>query len=490
MDPVRRNVFTRWLVVLLASCGVCFAHIARADQPNVIVIFTDDQGWADLSCQQSVPDIRTPHIDRMAAEGVRLTSGYVTAPQCVPSRAGLISGTYQQRFGVGHNGEGPLPLTLKTLPQRLSDIGYVTGIVGKWHLEPNHTCREWVDQRFPDIKGPARRNLRIPPRLQAPYLPEKRGFSDFFHGHFASYSANFDLQGQSLDPAGERVDTGLYRLEAQSRAALAFIRRNKAQPFFLYLAYFAPHVPLEATEKYLNRFPGEMPERRRYALAMISAIDDGVGSILDELKKQGIDGNTLLFFISDNGAPTKIEKEDRPISFRGGAWDGSLNDPWVGEKGMLTEGGIRVPFVMRWKGMLPAATVYDEPVISLDVAATSLALAGSEDLGDLDGVNLVPYLTGKQAGPPHEELYWRFWGQAAVRSGKWKLLYLANGNKYLFDLSTPDHEHRNLLTEHPQVADRLEKKLAAWAQQLKRPGLPAGELNPQELRWYEHYLGR
>jgi len=458
-------------------------------RPNIIVVFTDDQGWADLSCQGSLADVKTPHIDRLAREGVRMTAGYITAPQCVPSRAGLMTGRYQQRFGVDHNGQGPLPLEVETLPARLQRVGYVTGMVGKWHLEPNHTCAEWIAGNLPQAKSKRRKNVRIPREKSVPYLPGSRGFSEFFHGHFSNYEANFDLTGASLKPGGEQVRTGLYRLDAQSKAAVSFIRRNKDRPFFLYVAYFAPHVPLEATEKYLKRFPGSMPQRRRYALAMMSAIDDGVGSILGELQAHGIDEKTLVFFISDNGAPLKIDKVDRPLTVRGAAWNGSLNDPWVGEKGMLTEGGIRVPFLMRFKGVLPEGAVYEQPVISLDVAATALALAGLPPAPDLDGVNLIPYLTGANKGAPQRALYWRFWEQAAIRSGKWKYLHLANGTQYLFDLATAAHEKKNLIRQNPAKAEALRKQLSQWADGLHRPGLPGGTLKRQEAKFYEHYLG-
>ncbi len=480
------------VIAAIISCLVGPSGTTAAGQavvkPNIIVVFTDDQGWADLSCQGSVVDIKTPHIDRLAREGVRATSGYITAPQCVPSRAGLLTGRYQQRFGVDHNGQGPLPLEVQTLPGRMQRAGYVTGMIGKWHLEPNRSCSEWIAENLPQAQR--RKNIGIPREKVAPYLPGARGFSEFFHGHFSDYTANFDLTSGSLRFEGEQVRTGLYRLDAQSQAAVAFIRRNKDRPFLLYLAYFAPHVPLEATKEYLRRFTGEMPERRRYALAMMSAIDDGVGSILDELRAHGIDEKTLIFFMSDNGAPLKIHKQDLPVTMRGGAWDGSLNDPWIGEKGMLTEGGIRVPFLMRWKGVLPEGAVCEQAVISLDVAATALAMAGLPASPDLDGVNLIPYLTGADKGSPHELLYWRFWGQAAVRSGKWKYLHLADGTRYLFDLASPEHEKKNLIQCEPAVAERLGKQLSRWADGLKRPGLPSGKLKDQEIKWYEHYLGR
>jgi arylsulfatase A-like enzyme len=231
-----------------------------------------------------------------------------------------------------------------------------------------------------------------------------------------------------------------------------------------------------------------MPERRRYALAMISAVDDGVGQILQLLESRRIERQTLVVFVSDNGAPLKIDKKDLPITMRGGAWDGSLNDPWVGEKGMLTEGGIRVPFLLYWPGVLPAGLVYEEPVITLDIAATACALGGQEDSRGLDGVNLVPFLTGETTGAPHAALYWRFWGQAAIRCGPWKLLCLADGRRYLFDLDSPDHERQDVLGKHPETVARLTRQLEDWAAQLQPPGLPHGQLNTQEIAWYRHYL--
>jgi arylsulfatase A-like enzyme len=359
-------------------------------------------------------------------------------------------------------------------------------MVGKWHLDPNHACLNWIQANLPAAPVRPKAKVRIPPALALKYAPGNRGFTDYFCGHVHSYRANYTLDGKDMKPG--TVQDRRFRLDIQSDAAVAFIDRNKEKPFFLYLAYFAPHVPLEASEKYLRRFPGEMPERRRYCLAMMSAIDDGVGRILERLQRHGLDEKTLVFFISDNGAPLKIEKKDLPISFKGGAWDGSLNDPWVGEKGMLTEGGIRVPFLVRWKGRLPAGRVYDRPIISLDVAATAAALAGA-DAGGLDGVNLIPYLAGERDGDPHEALTWRFWSHAAIRAGKWKYLRLADQREFLFDVAGDAHETKDLLKDHPDVARDLAAKLKRWCDGLKVPGMPTGKLNNAEVKWFGHYLG-
>jgi arylsulfatase A-like enzyme len=361
--------------------------------------------------------------------------------------------------------------------------------VGKWHLDPNPTSAKWIAQHLPEMAGKPRQQIRIPAPARIAYSAGRRGFQEYFQGEVQQYWANFGLDGKSLNPSGEWVNTkGQYRITVKTDAALAFLQRHKAEPFFLYLAYMAPHTPLDAPKDYLDRFPGPMPTRRRYALAMQSAIDDGVGRIMARLREYGLEENTLIFYTSDNGAPLH-HKRDTPVNTDMGGWDGSLNDPWVGEKGMLTEGGICVPFVVRWKGTLPPGKVYAQPVSSLDIAATAVAVAGQPRDARLDGVNLMPFLAGKNAGPPHAALFWRFWNQAAVRSGQWKYLQAGNAGEFLFDLSTDVNEKRNLLGAQPEIARRLRAELSNWTSQLKPPGLPGRALNAQESPWYEEYLG-
>ena len=443
------------LIALLVSV-VCTANAAT--KPNIIVIFTDDHGYADLSCQGVFDDVRTPHIDSLAVGGVRMTNGYVTAPQCVPSRAGLMTGQYQPKFGLESNREftteGGMDGFNKalTIAERLKPAGYATGMIGKWHLGSGTKI---VDHGFDDV---------------------------FYKNSNRDGWANYDLEGNTVEGGVET--SGLYHIDACSLAAKAFIKRHHDEPFFLYLAYRAPHVPLDATEKYLKRFPGEMPERRRKALAMLSAVDDGVGGVLDSLREYDIEENTLVFFIGDNGAPLKIHKYDAPGN--GPGWDGSLNDPLNGEKGTLIDGGMRTPFVVYWKGKIPSAQIYDHPVISLDVAATAVALAGLPEAPELDGVNLVPYLSGEKKGAPHEVLYWRWVGQAAIREGKWK--YIHGGKRtYLFDLDNDIGEKTNLLDKHPEIAKRLAQRLDDWSQTLTPPGLPKAP-TAAESAFFDFYL--
>ncbi|WP_020571546.1 sulfatase family protein [Neolewinella persica] len=471
--------------LLLLTFLLLASILAHTQPPNIIVIFTDDMGYADLSVHGQEPDIRTPNIDQLARSGALCTAGYITAPQCIPSRAGLLTGRYQQSFGLDHNGTIPLPLTEKLIPERLKAAGYATGMTGKWHLEPNHQQEEWIRENLPELA--AKESYvpsDIPGGMKRAYRSDRRGFDDVFEGYINNYLTNYTLEGEDKEVSQENVPG--YRLDIQTEAALSFIRRHKADPFFFYLSYFAPHVPLEAPAKYLDRFPGEMPERRRHCLAMLSAVDDGVGRVQDLLSELDLAENTLVFFISDNGAPLKMTKEDITLDFKGGAWDGSLNTPYVGEKGMLSEGGIHIPFVVSWPGSIPAGQRYDHAVSSLDVAATSVGVAGLSPAKELDGKNLIPYLTGAKNKAPHKYLYWRFWQQIAVRSGNYKYLRMGE-REFLFDVTTDAHETKNLLSEQPRTARRLGRKLDRWTQTLKKPGVP-GNPNQSEAEWYDFYF--
>jgi arylsulfatase A-like enzyme len=415
-------------------------------KPNIILIYSDDHGFADLGAQGVDKDIKTPNLDALARDGVRFTKGYVSAPQCVPSRAGVITGRYQQAFGVDDNTLGPLPVEEITIAERLKSAGYISCQVGKWHLEPP-----------PNKEGKSAKRGRMD------FMPSNQGFDEYYTGAMNTFIASHDLKGNPLADAPKSLTDERFRCVWQADAAISFVERHPKDPFFLYLAFYAPHVPLESPEPWFSKTPETLPNERRQALAMIAAMDDGIGRLRATLKEKGMEKNTLIFFIGDNGAPLKS-----------GSWDGSLNLPLIGEKGMLTDGGIRVPFVAAWPGTIPAGKVYESPVINLDVAATANAIAGLPDDKVLDGVNLMPFLLGEKTGDPHKALYWRWRSQAAIRADHWKLLLLGDQERYLFDLNAADgtSETVNLIEKFPEVAADLEKRLLAWDATLKIPGLP------------------
>jgi len=449
---------------LLLALTVLAGSACAAEQtkPNILLIYSDDHGWADLGMQGVDKDIRTPNLDALARDGVRFARGYVSAPQCVPSRAGVITGRYQQKFGVEDNGKGPLPLEELTIAERLKPAGYVSGQIGKWHLA-----------HVEGKKGDKRAN-----RTSKEHLPNGQGFDEYWCGEIRQFVASHDLQGKPFSDAPHLVQDDRFRVNVQTEAALSFLDRRAAdpgKPWFLYLAWFAPHVPLESPEPWFSKTPENLPLQRRQALAMIAAMDDGLGRIRTKLKEMGEEKNTLIVFIGDNGAPTK-EK----------AWDGSLNLPLIGEKGMLTDGGIRTPFVAAWPGTLPAGKVFDQPVINLDVAATAVAAAGLPHDGKLDGVNLLPFVKGEKTTAPHETLFWRWRSQAAVLEFPWKLIRLGPTELFLFNVTTPDGETKNLIAQHPEIAERLEAKLKTWSDTLNPTGLPTESVEADQSFFEDH----
>ena len=389
------------------------------------MIISDDQGYQDVGVHGGT-EIPTPNIDSIAKNGVRFTSGYVSGPMCSPTRAAFFAGRYQQRFGHDNNtrkNDG-LSLDETTLAERLKSAGYTTGLVGKWHLGSSEK-----------------------------YHPLSRGFDEFFGFLAASHSYIDWGPGKHDDPIqrdrkpvpAEKT----YLTEAFGREAAAFIERHAKdkKPFFLNLAFNAVHVPLEATEKYEKRFPNLKAGRLRYA-AMASAMDDAVGVVLGKLRDTGLETNTIVFFFSDNG---------------GAPGNCSTNTPLRGVKWQTLEGGIRVPFFVQWKGHLPTGKVLDQPVIQLDIHATALALARVKlpsNAKPLDGVNLMPLLTGKTTSPPHEALYWRLGEQRAIRMGDWKLVRHDDSEKMeLYNLAQDISESRDLAETNPQ---KLKELQAAW----------------------------
>ncbi len=432
-----RRDFIRTSAGLLATCGLLSARSARSGRPNVVVIVADDLGYAELGVQ-GCRDVPTPHIDSLARNGVRFTDGHVSCPVCSPTRAGLMTGRYQQRFGHEFN-PGPaatadetfgLPLSERTLADRMKALGYATGMVGKWHLG-------------------------YKPALH----PLQRGFDEYF-GFLGGAHSYVNARADRANPilrGAEPVDEKEYLTDAFAREAVAFIDRRQHERFFLYLTFNATHGPMEPVEKYTSRFPSIQDPRRRTFAGMLAALDEGVGAVLRKLREAGIEDSTLVFFVSDNGGPTAVNT--------------ARNDPFRGFKGQVLEGGIRVPFLMQWKARLPAGLVYTQPVIALDILPTAVAAGGGTlpENAAVDGVDLVPYLTGKHQGAPHEALYWRFGPQAAIRKGDWKLLRLADGPWQLYDLAQDLGEKSDVAAANPEKVKELQAAYEAWNQQLAAP---------------------
>lgn len=438
------NLISRRRFLTAAGAGVAalamgdmlsWADAAAKRKPNIIVILADDLGYADLGCQGS-NDISTPHCDSLAKNGVRFTNGYACHPVCSPSRAGLMSGRYQHRFGFEYN-SGPeryaaenfgLPRTEKTLAERLKAVGYSTGMVGKWHIGFKEGLR-----------------------------PHERGFD--FHYGFLSGGHSYMPGKMDNDPLvlnGKTVtDEKEYLTDAFAREATAFMDRSKDKPFFLYVAFNAVHTPLEVTKAYEDRFPKITNSKRRTYAGMLAALDDAVGKILAKLREHNLEEDTLVFFCSDNGGPTQQTT--------------SSNAPLRGYKGQLFDGGIRVPFLAQWKGKLPAGKVVNDMVMGFDVHATSLAAAGLPMPAEkpLDGVDLLPYLTGKQKKAPHDKLFWRAGNQHAVRLGDWKLVKRPELDEpMLFNLSSDIGEQNDLSKTNPHKLKELQSAYDAWDKQM------------------------
>ncbi|MHC4743218.1 MAG: sulfatase [Planctomycetota bacterium] len=424
----------------VAAGGVVLSNraleIRRGRRPNIVAIISDDMGYADLGCHGGT-DIPTPNIDSIAAKGIRFTNGYVSCPVCSPTRAGLTTGRYQQRFGHEFNTGPPpgglrdevgLPLTEITIADVLKSAGYVTGMVGKWHLG-----------------------------LRPHFHPLRRGYDEFFgflHGGHSYIDPGLGTFNPILRGT-EEVDEQEYLTDALSREAVAFVERHRKRPFFLYLAYNAVHTPMQAPQRYQDSFGHIEDATRRTYAGMLAAMDDGVGEVLAKLRESGLEENTLLFFVNDNGGSGKNGSNDYPLR---------------GKKGSMWEGGIRVPFMVQWPSRLQRGVTYDNPVIALDILPTAAAAGGAEPPGDrvIDGVNLLPYLTGRSEAAPHETLFWRRGTDYAMRKGKWKLTH-EDGASELFDLESDISEEHNLAGEQRQVLEELEGLYAKWDSEMVEP---------------------
>lgn len=450
------------LAFCLALSLAAEAAAAPPRKPNIIVLFADDLGYGELGCQGN-PEIPTPHIDSIAANGVRFTDGYVTAPFCSPSRAGLLSGRYQARFGyhinvMPHTVEGSpygMPATETTLAEHLKTAGYRTGLIGKWHLGSRkdfNPTRHGFDYFYgfaheghyfvpPPYKGVTTmlRKDPLPPGATGHRWTSPDGkliYHDLLRNEPLYDLNNPILRGETV------VEESRYLTDAFTDEALQFIEREKHHPFFLFLSYSAVHSPLQGADAYMQKMARIDDVHRRIFAAMLANMDDSVGAVLKKIRDAGLEKDTLIFFLSDNGGPT------RELT--------SGNQPLSGGKGRLLEGGIRIPFMAQWKGRIPAGQVYRKPVISLDIYATAAALAGNPVGPDRsDGVNLLPFLTGRNKGAPHERLFWCWRESGALRRGDWKLLKDRRSPWKLFNLADDLGETEDLSAKHPDLFSAL-----------------------------------
>ncbi len=432
--------------LLLCLCSVSVITSA-AEKPNIVLLFADDAGYGDFGFHGS-HHFKTPHLDKLAASGVRLSQFYVTGATCGPSRAGMLAGKYQQRFGyeeinvpgiMSENSkwlgdEMGLPTDFKTMGNYLHDQGYRTAVFGKWHMG--------VADRF---------------------HPTKRGFDEFygFRGGARDFFAYPNPSKVAHENWIERGLEGYAEHEGYLTNVLAdetcdFIDRNHKIPFFAYVSFTAVHTPMQADPQDKDTF-AQLEGDRRTAAQMMLSMDRACGKIIDKLRDLNLSDNTIVVFSNDNGGPM-----DR---------NGSSNYPLAGVKGTQLEGGIRVPGLIAWPGKIKAGSVYDSPAITLDLIPTFVAAAGGNPaaIDGLDGVDLLPYLTGKASGRPHQTLHWKMETRAAIRDGDWKLLRYPDRPAELFDLSVDPAEQNDRASEEPAKVRELFKKQFAWELELQRP---------------------
>ena len=449
MKEKERNRAASWvqkaLIVVCMMLNMAFAYSHQ--KPNIVLIIADDAGYADFGFQGSEV-MKTPNLDKLADQGMMFRQAYVTAAVCGPSRAGLLTGKYQQRFGFEENNvpgymnnsvlsgdDMGLPLDQKTMADYLKGLGYRTALIGKWH------------------QGNADR-----------YHPTKRGFDEFygFRGGARSYFPYGE--NNKTDRPENRMEIGFgkfeepqkYTTDAFADAAISFIKRQKDNPFFLMLAFNAVHTPMQAKKEDLVMFP-ELTGKRKTQAAKSLAMDKACGRVLQLLTNLGLDDNTLVIFTNDNGGPSDT--------------NASINDPLSGTKANHLEGGIRVPFVVRWTGVVPAHSEYRNPVSTLDLLPTFFAAGGGNvsSLEAVDGVDLMPYLLGKNHERPHETLYWKKENRGAIRDGDWKLLRFPDRPAELYNIEKDISEVHDLADEYPGKVRELYKKLFRWELTLDRP---------------------
>lgn len=436
---IKKKYMSKIIFVICLTIVQCFTSCTQAQEkiqkPNFIIILADDLGYGDVGFTGST-QIKTPHIDALANAGLTFTQGYVSAPVCGPSRAGLMTGRNQVNFGFDNNPivDLPqfdenfvgLPVDETTIADRLAELGYVNGLIGKWHLgeaEHFHPLNRGFHEFWGYLGGGHN------------YVPTNPQGKPYPYKIICNYKKPQPITYITDDKGDECVD---------------FIRRHKDEPFFLFASFNAPHAPMQATEEDLKLYAHIKDEKRRTYCAMTHRLDVNVGRIMKELKKQKIDENTVVVFFSDNGGPCHH--------------NASLNMPLRGAKGTLLEGGIRVPFTMTWPQHLKAGTEFNDPISSLDLTPTFVAMAGGTVAKEakLDGVNILPFIKGDEAGSPHDEMLWRFTISASIREGNWKLVRLPDRLPMLYDLSKDIAEQNNVADENRELVELMLKKLGDW----------------------------
>ena len=459
------------------AVAMVVAAVSAAARPNVVVILADDLGYGDIGANGGTT-IATPHIDALAKRGVRLTQGYVSHPVCSPSRAGLMTGRYQQRHGWEFNPAGrDRTAGMSTEEQTLADVmrtaGYRTGLVGKWHLgsQPQHH-------------------------------PVNRGFDEFF-GMVEGGSIYIDADVPGVESWGSprigrpnKIIRGLdqevavdeYLTDRFTNEAVDFIGRHARVPFFLFLSHKTPHTPLQATARYLDRYRHVEDVATRVYAAMVASLDDSVGALVSALEHEGLRDDTLIVFLSDNGCAGYVA-------------NACSNAPLRGFKRYFHEGGVRVPFIVSWPNALPEGGVFPHVASSLDLMDTFLAAAGQREVSE-DSVNLIPYLDGTDIGAPHDYLFWRSGPNWAVRDERWKLIRYNRTDftrqdldrsgrlqppeggwpdgspqgqvTLLYDLTNDPGETVNYAASRPAEVERLTRAWTEWSTgNLAPPILPA-----------------
>ncbi|EMI40443.1 sulfatase-like hydrolase/transferase [Rhodopirellula sp. SWK7] len=432
-----------FIAAFLALPVCCFA----ADKPNIVLLFADDAGYGDFGFQGS-HHFKTPNLDKLAKSGVQLTQFYVTGETCGPSRAGLLSGRYQQRFGYEEinvpgimsphskllGDEMGLPTDLKTMGNHLQDLGYRTAVFGKWHMgvaDRYHPLRRGFDE-FYGMRGGARSFFAYPNPQQTPR-------ENLIERNFENYQEH---EG--------------YLTNVIADEACDFIQRNHDALFFAYVSFTAVHTPMQADPNDKDSFP-QLDGTRRTAAQMMLSLDRACGKIIDKLNALGVSENTLVVFTNDNGGP--MDK------------NGSSNYPLSGVKGTQLEGGIRVPGIVSWPNRLKGDSVFESPLITLDLLPTFIAAGGGDpsSMEGLDGINMLPFLEGDTSKVPHETLHWKMETRGAIREGDWKLLRFPDRPAELFNLAKDPAEQHDLARQHPEIVKRLFRTMFAWELELERP---------------------